>query len=114
MKYKVLLDRSENISEVEAQEQARFVKSVLEAHGIPNQFDPDEPLSVEAKMKLRKFLTDHSINIIDDMHGGLKVFAETELIAEWKKPSYIYKTDKTKLYAEMHVSFWTAYEEVNE
>lgn len=117
MQYKLLLARSENIKEVEAQEQARFVKSTLEALEVPHEFNPDEPLTIECKLKLRKSLDAFNMNIIDDMNGGIKIYVGAELTAEWKKVSCKMKLDKTipdpkkQLYTEMTINFWTALEQ---
>lgn len=112
MKYKLLLGRNENIKKIEEQEQARFVKSSLEVLGVPNNFNPDEPLSIEGKINFKKILDEYNINIIDDMDGGIKIYVGTDLAAEWKKVSYKLKiNNKQKLCTEMEVNIWNALDE---
>src|SRR5277367_5279809 len=116
MQYIILLSKNEKTKDVEAQEQARFVKSIFEALEVPIEWNPDEPHSIEDKMKLRKSLSTYGINIISDIEGGLKVFVNTDLIGEWYKCSYKLKQDPSqidpakKLYLEMTVNFWTTFE----
>jgi hypothetical protein len=120
MQYSILFDRNENIKEIEIKEQNRFVKSILEAIEVPlDEWNPDEPLSIDGKIKLRTNLAQYSINIIDDMDGGVKIYVETDIVAEWKKAKYILKTDKShvdpkkRLYYQMNINFWSIWEEDN-
>jgi hypothetical protein len=116
MRYTILLNKNENTKNVEAQEQARFVKSILEALEVPIAWDSEEPLSVDGKIELRKSLAVYNINIISDIDGGMKVYVHDDLIGEWYKCSYKLKKDSTqmnpakKLYLEMTVNFWTIFE----
>jgi hypothetical protein len=111
MHYIVQLDKNENIQEVELQEQSRFIKSIIDVLEFPISWNPDEPLTMETKISLRKQFDKFSIHILDDMNGGLKIYANSELLAEWKKPVYILKEDKNKnIYKEMNVSFTTSFE----
>jgi hypothetical protein len=117
MQYSILLDRNENTREVEIQEQARFVKSILEALQIPIEWNPEEPFSVESKIRFRKELDQFKINIIDDSNGGIKIYVETDLIAEWHKPLFKLKKDSSQIdprkqiYLEMNVRFSSLFEE---
>jgi hypothetical protein len=116
MRYTILLDRNEKTKDIEAQEQSRFVKTVLEALEVPIDWNPDEPLTVQSKIELRKSFNTHKINVIDDMDGGLKVFHNNDLIGEWYKCSYKLKEDisqidpKKRLYLEMNIHFWMIFE----
>jgi hypothetical protein len=111
MNYIVQLDKNEDAQEVELQEQSRFIKSIIDALNFPISWNPDEHLTIEMKLSLRKQFDKFSIHILDDMNGGLKIYANSELLAEWKKPIYILKEDKNKrIYKEMNVSFWTSFE----
>jgi hypothetical protein len=118
MQYNILLVKNEDKQEVEILEQSRFLKSLLEALEVPIIWNPEEPLSIDAKLKLRKSLNTYNINVIDDMDGGLKVFVDSDLIGEWYKCSYKLKEDLTqtdprkKLYLEMSVNFWTIFENI--
>jgi hypothetical protein len=116
MQYTILLDKHENTKEVEKQEQARFIKTLFDSLEVPIEWDPDEALTIESKLKLRKSLETYNINIINDNDGGVKVFANRDLIGDWFKPHYVLKQDYSqinpnkKLYLEMHVNFWTIFE----
>lgn len=116
MRYTILLNKDEKTKEVETQEQARFLKAIFEALGVPIEWNTDEPLSIEERLRLRKLFEQYNINVISDSDGGLKVFANAELIGEWFKCSYKLKKDpaqmdpRKKLYLEMQVNFWTTFE----
>jgi|ERR1700722_13792496 len=117
MRYTILLNKDGKTKETEAQEQARFVKAVLEAHGVPiENWNPDEPFSVDEKIKFRKSLDAFNIHVVDNQDGGLKIYANNELIGEWKKAKYKLKEDLLqvdpgkRLYYEMHVNFWSIFE----
>ncbi|HEY4877143.1 MAG TPA: hypothetical protein VIH86_16305 [Puia sp.] len=119
MRYTILLNRDEKTKAVEAQEQARFIKAILEALDILPDWNPDESLTIDSKIKFRKDLNTYNIHIADDADGGLKIYANNEVIGEWKKSKYILKTDRSqidpnkKLYLEMHIDFWSIFEESN-
>jgi hypothetical protein len=116
MRYTILLDKNENTKEVEAQEQSRFLKTIIESLDLPIAFDPDETLTVDSKIELRKSFDKYSINVINDLDGGLQIFVGQDLVGEWKKCKYKLKQDLTKpdpnkrLYFEMQVDFWNAFE----
>lgn len=107
----LLLDKNEDVRSVEAQEQSRFILSVVEGLGIPFDHDPDAEFTVFDKIRLRKILNEYNVSVIDDMAGNVKIYLERELIAEWHKASYILKEDpseidrKKRYYLEMHCSF---------
>src|SRR5271165_299942 len=109
MRYTILLKRNENTKNIEMQEQSRFIKTILEALEVGIDYKSEEPLSIEDKVKMRKSLEFYGITIIEIFDGSLKIFAEKELIAEWKKPTYKLKQDfsqvdpKNKLYMEMNI-----------
>jgi hypothetical protein len=116
MRYTILLDKNEDTKAIEAQEQARFVKTILEALEVPVDFNPDEPLTVESKLKFRKDLGVYNINVIGDIDSGLKVYVNNDMIGEWKKPKYVLKRDHNqidpnkRLFLEMHIEFSTVFE----
>jgi hypothetical protein len=120
MEYVILLDKYANIREVEAEEQTRFVISIIEALEVPFEWDSNEPFSVLDKIRLRKVLGQYNISVIDDMEGGVKIYLERDIIAEWKKPLYLLKEDpsqidhKKKLYIEMKCCFSSMFEEQGE
>lgn len=122
MKYTILLSRSDNTKEVEAQEQNRFIKSVLESLEVPIEFDPDTDPSIEQKQKFRSDLREFGLHIHNDMNGGIKILLgeERSCIAEWFKSTYKLKQDLSqpepfeRLYIEMYVHFWTVFEDDSE
>lgn len=115
----ILLDAHENTKQIEEEEKNRFVKNILETVGIPMEkvWDDKEQLSIEGKIKLRNILSSYSVNIIDDMDGGLKIYVDKEVVAEFKKPFYILKRDnnqidpKKRAYLEMQITTWSAFDE---
>lgn len=117
MKYNILLSRSEDTKTVEGQEQARFIKSVLEALEVPIEFNPEEPLSIVDHQKLRKSFKEFNIHVIDDIDGGIRVSIGDDLIAEWYKATYKLKKDpleknrREQLFLEMEINFWTIFED---
>jgi len=119
MEYTVLLDSSAIVRDIEAEEQTRFVISIVEALEIPFEWNSNEPFTIFDKVRLRKVLGQYNVAVIDDMEGGVKIFLEREKIAEWKKATYILKEDplqidrKKKLYIEMKCSFSSIYENQN-
>jgi hypothetical protein len=118
MKSVILLNSNENTRQVEDEEKTRFVRSVLDSIGIPleNIWDDDGILSVENKIKLRSVLSVYNIKIIDDSDGGLRLYVDQDLVGEWKKCQYVLKKDLSeidpskKLYLEMHVDYWSVFE----
>jgi hypothetical protein len=116
MRYTILLDKNEDTKEVEAQEQARFVKTIIEALEVPIDWEPDEPFTIENKLKWRKDLATYNINVISDIDGGLKIYVNSDLIAEWYKCKYKFKKDSSnidpnkRLYLEMLIDFWSIFE----
>lgn len=117
MQYTVLLDKSTNIREVEAEEQTRFVLSIIEALEVPFEWDSNEPFTILDKVRLRKVLSQYQITVLDDMGGGVKIYLEHQQIAEWKKPLYILKEDpsqidpKKRLFIEMKCEFDSIFED---
>lgn len=115
----ILLNASENTNQVEEEEKARFIKSVLETVGIPleNIWDEAGVLTIEGKIKLRSTLSSYGVNVIDDLDGGLQVYIEREMVAEWSKPTYILRRDYShidrskQLYLEMTIKNWTIFED---
>jgi hypothetical protein len=118
MKNVILLNSNENTKQVEEEEKTRFVRSVLESVGLPidNIWDEDGQLSIENKIKLRGILSAYDVQVIDDYDGELRLYADHQLIGEWKKCEYVLKKDLTqvdpskKLYLEMHVNYWSVFE----
>jgi hypothetical protein len=114
MQTTILLDTNENTRKVEHEEQAHFVRSILTGFNVPiDDIWTDETLDVADMMKLRKMLSVYKIEIVDDLDGGVKIFCEQSLIAEFKKPHYVLKKDpgqvdpRKRLYLEMTTNTWS-------
>jgi hypothetical protein len=124
MKGTILLNYNENTRQVEEEEKARFLRGILEqcfentevANQVQEIWDIDGPLPAPQKIKLRDVLATYNLQVIDDFDGGLKIYLENELVANWKKPYYKLMTDlsqvdrKKRLYLEMCVECWSVFE----
>lgn len=115
----ILLNASENTNKVEEEEKARFVREILDNIGLPLEgiWDDNGEMSIDGKIKLRSILSSYGMHIIDDMSGGLEIYAKKEKIAIWYRPQYTLKRDysaidpKKKLYLEMKIKNWSSFEE---
>jgi hypothetical protein len=123
MQSTILLNSSENTHQVEAEEQGRFVYSILSSFGLPLDDWQGEELTPEQHIGLRKVLFAYGFDIISDMDGGVKIYLrddntkENSLVAEFKKPHYILRKDagqpnpNKRLYLEMITNTWSILEE---
>ena len=115
MKYTLLLNRTDDLKKIEAEEQSRFVRMILEELEVPFEWK-DDLLTVEEKIKLRSLLTTYNISILDEPDGILKIYAGRDLIGEWKQCEFRLRKDSSKinhqdrLYYEMHCNFSTIFE----
>ena len=125
----ILLSYNENTKQVEAEEQARFLRSFLEQcfESVPdviNQireiWNSDGVLSASQKVKMRGVLTTYGIQVIDDHDGHLQIYLDDKLVGEWFKCTYKLKKDlreidpRKRLYLEMAVNCWTIFEKQEE
>ena len=118
MKGVILLNSNENTKLVEEEEKARFVKGVLESIGIPVEgiWAEDHSLTPQNRTRLRQMLASFNTLTVEDGDGGLKIYVDKEVVADWKKPHYVLKRDltqldpKKKLFLEMHTEYWTVFE----
>ena len=121
MKGIILLNSNENTRQIEEEEKAKFVKSVLETIGIPVEglWDENGALTPQNAHQLRRTLASYNTVVIDDGDGGLKIHVDKEVVANWKKPTYILKRDpsqidpKKKLFLEMAIDCWTIFENID-
>jgi hypothetical protein len=115
----ILLNYNENLKQVEQEEMHRFLHSVLDEMGVPVQEIWENPvlLTVEQKIKLRDLLYKYNVQVFEDLDGGLQVFVDNQLIAEWYKCTYKIKKDplqrdpKKRFFLEMAVNYWTIFEQ---
>ena len=116
MQYQILLDTSANTRQVEDQEKSRFIRSIIDCLNINIDFDPEQAQSMEDKISLRAQLNKFNITIIEDLDGGMQIFANRDKIGEWRKPKYKLKENvaerdpRKKLYMEMCVELWSSFE----
>lgn len=121
MKTSILVDR-EDVRKVEAQEQYLFVQNVLAQMELPlEECFPEsnelEDFTIEHKLHLRKILDKFGVLVLDDRDGGVKIYVEKDLIAEWKKCRFELREDpgeidpRKKLYAVIYIDYWTMFEE---
>jgi len=118
---KLVLSNREDIRKIEEMERINFIRSILLSMEIPieNCFPENEEdeWSTENKIELRKILSQFKIDLVDDFDGGIKIFVDKEVIAEWFKPVFLLKTDfsepnpKNRLYAEIHFRARSLFEE---
>ncbi len=79
----------------------QWLKSILEQTGldVSNCFNDSEEWqeqTIPQKALLRKILLENNIVIIEE-DESCKIYVQNEIIAEWYKPSYILKYDKSQL-----------------
>ena len=119
----ILLSSNENTRQVEEEWKNQFIHMTLTTLGIP--FDsiwPDETqtLNTNSKIQLANLLKSYDVQVIDDLCGGIKIYCEEDLVAEWKKPFYKLKRDlhakdpRKQLYMEMLINAWTIFEDETE
>lgn len=121
MKTSIIVDL-EDIKKVEAEEQLVFTMDVLNQMGLPDLehcFPVDgnpENYTVDQKIGLRHLLQKFNVAIINDGDGGVKIYVENELVAEWKKIFVCLKQDynevdrRKRLFAQINIEYWTAFE----
>lgn len=103
----ILVDRHK-AKDVENEEKAKWLRSILEQINVPLDNWPAIP-SMDNLRKMRVLLKSLSIDIIDDSDEGLDVYWNDKLIAEWKRPRYVLRENKKerdpqfRFYFEMHL-----------
>ncbi|HVI39872.1 MAG TPA: hypothetical protein VM577_04360 [Anaerovoracaceae bacterium] len=121
MQTAILIDRDE-IRKVEAEEQYHFVLNVLVQMGLPleecfpDSEDPQE-FTPDYKRKLRDVLDKFRVLVLDDRDGGIKIYVEEELVAEWKKCRFELREDlstvdpRKRIYVALYIDYWSMFEE---
>ena len=121
MKSSIYINR-EDVRHVEADEKYNFIRGVIELLELPlddcfPEGDSVDLFTVENKINLRKSLRKYDVFVVDDGEGGVKIYFEDDVIAEWKKPQFILREDRLekdrshKLYIQMDIDFWTIFDE---
>lgn len=129
MKGTILLNHDENVLQVEDEEKARFLRTIIyqmfeDVPTMVSEIDKiwtvDGPLPVSQKIQMRQFMNTYHIQVIDDLDGHMKVFVENELVGEWFKSKYKLRRDvsqlnpKRQLFLEMEINFWSVFESSEE
>ena len=129
MEFKRLSNKND-FREVEEEWQYEFMIYVFQGMGMPDEmlskYFPEsyKDFDVDKKIKLRAFLNQEKITLIDDRNGGLKFYIEQRtsdkieniLIAEWKKCRFNYREDPKeidpakKMYVEVIADIWVIFE----
>lgn len=113
----------DNYRDVEQEWQYEFVYYVLDSIGIPEEIlegcFPEEGLdafTVDHKIELRKHMNSFDVTIVDDRGGGIKIFVEQDIVAEWKKCKFVLREDpkevdpSKRLYMEIKADVWTIFD----
>lgn len=119
----VIFSDREDVSQVVDSIKFSWVKFILEQTGMDLEGcfpdDDSEERTLDQKSKLRSILKQNKILVIDDHDGGVKIYIDEDLIAEWKKPHFNIKQDlkqidpKKKLYTEIHLDYSSVFDEEN-
>ena len=118
------LANRDNYRKVEEEWQYEFIYYVLSKIGVSEEVlescfpdDGVEAITVHHKIQLRHHLSKLGVNIIDDRDGGIKIFVDRELVAEWKKCKFILREDlkevdpSHRLYTEIKADTWTIFDD---
>ena len=122
MKRSILANR-EDVRNIEAELQYEFVAFVLESLGIPPEVliecFPEggyDEFDVIHKKRLREYLKKFDVEIVDDRDGGIKIYLDDDVVAEWKKAKFALRRDAKartpakKVYSEIFIDFWTIFD----
>jgi hypothetical protein len=115
MEQTILLDYSENLSRVEAEEKELFLKNILELSGVPLDFWTT-PLTTEARAGLRDVFLKYAIKVVDVEEGPLHIYLDGNEIGRFNAPRALIKRDISKeqskqLFIEMRVETWSVFEQ---
>lgn len=118
MNQSILCNR-QDIRQTKTEEQYNFIVYVLQNVGLPlEDVLPEEykDFSVEHKIKLRELLFKFDITLVNDRDDGVMIYVDKTLIAKWKKPHVILRTDLSeidpakRMYAEIQTEWWSVFE----
>ena len=117
----IILVNREDIRNVELEERINFIRSVFHSMDLPiEESFPEngEEWSTDQRIKLRKVLSEFNIDLVESVDGGVKIYVDKQIIAEWFKPFFYLKQDlsepdpKNRLYAEVHTKSWSLFEDI--
>jgi hypothetical protein len=109
----------EDAKKTEQEELQNFIHSVLSEINLPinNIWPEDGLLSVQQKIELKNLLAKVNINIINSDSDDTLIYVDKDLIATWKKPRYILRTDISeinpakKVFLEMIIEYESVFEQ---
>jgi len=118
VKYSIYINR-EDAKKTEQEELQNFIHSLLSEINLPiNDIWPEEGLlSINQKIYLKNLLAKFNINIISSDCDDTLIYVDKDLIATWKKPRYILKTDPSeinqakKIFLEMIIEYESVFEQ---
>jgi len=99
-----------------------WLRFVLESTGMnlegcfPDNDDPNS-MTIAQKAQLREILKQNKILLLDDHDGGVRLYIDEDLIAEWRKPRYRLNIDHRKLdpkkksFASIDIEYWSVFDE---
>ena len=101
MKEVISVDR-EDYRKIVKQLQFQWTKHVLVQTGMNlSSYFPDddnpESMTIEQKAQLRQTLRQNDILVLDDQDGGIKIYLDKTIIAEWKKPRFDLHQDLSQI-----------------
>jgi hypothetical protein len=121
------LANRDNYREAEKEWQYEFIYYVLESIGIPEEVltgcFPEEgmgSMTVIHKIELRKQMNKFGVVIVDDRDGGIRIFVDSDKVAEWKKCRFVLREDleevdpSKRLYIEIVANIWTIFDDGEE
>lgn len=116
----ILAVNREDAKETVKQFQFAWIRDILLQTGMNLEGcfpeDEEDDITLEQKILLKNILNENKILVIDDRDGGIKIYVEKELIAEWIKPSFTLHQDlsqldpKKKLYTCIHIKYWSVFD----
>jgi len=121
MKDTLFSDR-EDVFKVVEKVRFSWLRFILEQSGLdiedcmPEDEDP-EKMTIAQKAKLRHILDKNKILILDDHDGGIRLYIDEDLIAEWKKPVCDLRHDnkqldpRKKYYVGINIDYWSVFDE---
>ncbi len=111
----ITIKRQDQVEE-EIKAKSSWVRSVLSSIGLPTD-DWADPLSMDDLRRIRTELKSLDIDILDDTDGGIEIYYQGDLIAEFRRPQYILRENprerdpRNRYYLEMHLKCRSVFDE---
>lgn len=113
---KVLIVKRNEEKQVELREKSQWIRDILIKMGIPGVEEWAEDLTMDDLRRIRGELKELDVDILDDTNNGIDIYWNNNLIAEWKRPAYVLRSNpneldpKYKFYLEMHLNTRDAFD----